>query len=484
MGPVGTALPNILVVSHESATVSAVHRYLQSGPYKLESAMSIAAALQRAHGAAFDLVILELPEVGSDGLNELSEIHTALPAAALIVVSPDYDARQHAEAIRLGVTDCLTKPLAQTELQRVVRRHIVPQAASGESTQQPVDAEDVGADLSFVVAGPTMRKVRAQAEQLAGINAPVLIVGESGTGKEVTARLINKLSPRADRRFLKVNCAALPADLLESELFGYERGAFTGAHRKNLGKFELCNKGTILLDEIGEMPSTLQAKLLHVLQDKQFFRLGGETTVDVDVRILAATNVNIAQALANRKLREDLYYRLAAFMIYLPPLRERREDIPFLLQHFMTRLSHDYVRPPLQISSALMGACMSYHWPGNLRELENFVRRYLVLADEQAAVDSLHSHSNAAAGSEVAPQAESSIENVTNGHNGDRYTSCNLKSVLRSLTNETEIRIIREALEQTHWHRKRAARLLEISYRGLLNKIRQHGLKPPSAIPY
>src|SRR5690349_23079454 len=203
------------------------------------------------------------------------------------------------------------------------------------------------------------------------------------------ARLIHKLSPRAHRTFLKVNCAAVPADLLESELFGYEAGAFTGATHAKPGKFELCNKGTILLDEIGEMPPTLQAKLLHVLQDQQFSRLGSRSVVKVDVRILAATNINIHEALANKRLREDLYYRLNAFTLHIPPLRERKEEIPILLKHFMTRLSEQYARSPLPFTPDLMQACLNHSWPGNLRELGNFVKRYLVLGDEKLAIHEL-----------------------------------------------------------------------------------------------
>src|SRR5437588_6127552 len=234
-----------------------------------------------------------------------------------------------------------------------------------------------------------MRKIRSQAALVANVDIPVLLLGESGTGKEVLAQLIHKLSPRALRTFLKVNCAAVPGDLLESELFGYEAGAFTGATHPKPGKFEICNKGTILLDEIGEMPPLLQAKLLHVLQDQQFSRLGSRSVIKVDVRILAATNINIPEALATKRLREDLYYRLNAFTLSLPPLRERKEEIPILLKHFMSRMSERYARAPLPLSPALLDACMRHPGPGNLRELNNFLKRYLILGDENLAVAEL-----------------------------------------------------------------------------------------------
>jgi transcriptional regulator with PAS, ATPase and Fis domain len=279
------------------------------------------------------------------------------------------------------------------------------------------------------------------------------------------ARLIHKLSPRAHRTFLKVNCAAVPADLLESELFGYEAGAFTGATHAKPGKFEVCNKGTILLDEIGEMPPGLQAKLLHVLQDQQFSRLGSRSVIKVDVRILAATNINIPEALATKRLREDLYYRLNAFTLQIPPLRERKEEIPILLKHFMTRLSEQYARPPLPLSQELLQACTNYAWPGNLRELGNFVKRYLVLGDEHLAINELQPRSDGS-GAQFDPGPARSAADPVGG----------LKSLARSAKDEAEAEAIAKALDETNWNRKQAAALLQISYKALLYKIRQYGI--------
>jgi two-component system response regulator AtoC len=332
--------------------------------------------------------------------------------------------------------------------------------ARQEGAAPPMDAEELDENLFFVAAGAAMKRVRTQAAQVAKINVPVLLLGESGAGKEVVARLIHKLSPRAHRTFLKVNCAALPAELLESELFGYEPGAFTGANRPKPGKFELCNHGSILLDEIGEMPPALQAKLLHVLQDQQFSRLGGRATISVDVRILAATNIDIPQAIASKRLREDLYYRLNAFTISVPPLRERREEIPFLLKHFMRVQAEQYGRTALPISGALVEACMRYPWPGNLRELENMVKRYLILGDEAVIL------------SELEPGRDTGVAGLPGGSSspGD------LKLLVRGLKDEAEMEAIREALEQTNWNRKEAARRLNISYKAILYKIRQYGI--------
>jgi transcriptional regulator with PAS, ATPase and Fis domain len=324
--------------------------------------------------------------------------------------------------------------------------------------------EELCDDVFFVAASPAMKKIRGQAALVAGVDIPVLLLGESGTGKEVLARLIHKLSPRAHRTFLKVNCAAVPADLLESELFGYEAGAFTGATHPKPGKFELCNKGTILLDEIGEMPPLLQAKLLHVLQDQQFSRLGSRSVIKVDVRILAATNINIPEALANKRLREDLYYRLNAFTLQLPPLRERKEEIPLLLKHFMSRMAEHYARPPMTLSPKLLQRCLEYPWPGNLRELSNFVKRFLILGDENVAIN------------ELQPQSDGSGPAAA-GRDGD--SGGGLKSLARSAKDEAEAEAINQALEQTNWNRKQAAALLKISYKALLYKIRQYGIAEP-----
>src|SRR5229473_2885751 len=256
------------------------------------------------------------------------------------------------------------------------------------------------------------------------------------------------------------------ADLLESELFGYEPGAFTGATHAKPGKFEICNKGTILLDEIGEMPPQLQAKLLHVLQDGQFSRLGSRSVVKSDVRILAATNIDIPEALATKRLREDLYYRLNAFTLHLPPLRERKEEIPILLKHFMTRMAERYARPQLPLSPQLLEACQAHSWPGNLRELNNFLKRYLILGDENLAA------------AELQPRHDGTGGAGARGDSGAKGGEAGggLKSLARTAKDEAEGEAIRQALEQTNWNRKQAAALLQISYKALLYKIRQYGI--------
>jgi len=404
-------------------------------------------------------VLLDLLMPGIDGLQTLEQLRKIQPNVKVVMLSCVSDTRKVVQAIRLGAHDYLTKPFQKAELDAVI-----DQCLGTNQQNYPGEVEELADEVFFVAASPVMRKLRSQAALVANVDIPVLMLGESGTGKEVMARLIHKLSPRAHRTFLKVNCAAVPADLLESELFGYEAGAFTGANHAKPGKFELCNKGTILLDEIGEMPPLLQAKLLHVLQDQQFSRLGGRSVIKVDVRILAATNIDIPEALANKRLREDLYYRLNAFTLQIPPLRERKEEVPILLKHFMGHMAERYARPPLALSPKLLQACQEYSWPGNLRELNNFVKRYLVLGDEDLAIR------------ELAPKGDGAGAAFDPAQRQSGEAGGGLKSVARSAKDEAEAEAIAKALEETNWNRKQAAALLKISYKALLYKIRQYGI--------
>ncbi len=451
---------NILLVDDEPGMLRYIRTLLEVDDYKVETASTGEEALNRVQkGLEPDLVLLDLLMPGIDGLQTLEQLRGLRPGVKVVMLSCVSDTRKVVQAMRLGAHDYLTKPFRKAELDAVI-----VQCLGSTELPHTGEIEELCDDVFFVAASPPMRKIRSQAALVANVDIPVLLLGESGTGKEVLARLIHKLSPRAHRTFLKVNCAAVPADLLESELFGYEAGAFTGATHSKPGKFELCNKGTILLDEIGEMPPLLQAKLLHVLQDQQFSRLGSRSVVKVDVRILAATNINIPEALATKRLREDLYYRLNAFTLQLPPLRERKEEVPILLKHFMSRMSERYARPPLPLSPILLQACHEYSWPGNLRELNNFIKRYLILGDEKLAINELQPKSDGS-GARFEPVPKSSGESVGG-----------LKSLARSAKDEAEAEAITRALEETNWNRKQAAALLKISYKALLYKIRQYGI--------
>ena len=337
-------------------------------------------------------------------------------------------------------------------------------SAVRHSMQDTAVVENLDDDLFFLAASPVMKRIHAQVALVARVDVPVLLLGESGVGKEVLARLIHKMSIRSNRPLVKVNCAALPAELLESELFGYEAGAFTGATSGKPGKFELADRGTIFLDEIGEMGSSLQAKLLHVLQDGQFSRLGGKNNICADARVLAATNIDVQRAIAEYKLREDLYYRLNAFTMTIPPLRERRQEIPLLLRRYMNNLAVKFGKNPLSVSDRLIQACLRYHWPGNLRELGNFVKRYLVLEDENLVAEELQVRSR---GEYVDEQPMSQPKLAAQK---------GLKALVRNLKDEAEAREILRVLGSTHWNRKLAAQELHISYKALSYKIKQYRL--------
>ena len=449
----------ILLVDDEPGMLRYIKTLLEVDDYKVETATTGEEALQHLEkGLQPDLVLLDVLMPGIDGLETLEKLRQKRPGLKVVMLSCVNDTRKVVQAMRLGAQDYLTKPFQKAELDRVI------DVCLEQGKQVYTDeVEELADDVFFIAASPAMRKIRSQAALVANVDIPVLLLGESGTGKEVLARLIHKLSPRAHRTFLKVNCAAVPADLLESELFGYEPGAFTGATHAKPGKFEICNKGTILLDEIGEMPPLLQAKLLHVLQDQQFSRLGSRSVIKVDVRILAATNINIPEALATKRLREDLYYRLNAFTLHLPPLRDRKEEVPILLKHSMTRMAERYARAPLPLTPALLKACHDHSWPGNLRELNNFLKRYLILGDENLAVSELQPKGDGPGG--------------TRGDSGARNDSGGgLKSLARSAKDEAEAEAITQALDQTNWNRKQAAAILQISYKALLYKIRQYGI--------
>jgi DNA-binding NtrC family response regulator len=450
--------PHILVVDDEPG----MRRYLQTAleldSYQVTTAASGEEALEQIQLRSPDLVLLDLVLPGCDGLQTLTRIREARPRTKVVMISCVRDTRKVAHAMRLGAQDYLSKPIRKEEMDEVLD-FCLQRPATVELTAE--QATDLGGGVLFFSATSQMRDLRNQAIQVARYDFPVLLLGESGTGKEVLAKLIHQSSTRANRTFLKVNCAAVPNELLESELFGYEPGAFTGANRPKPGKFELCHKGTLLLDEIGEMSPALQAKLLQVLQDGQFSRLGARSSVKVDVRVLAATNVNISEAIAQKTFREDLYYRLSSFVLRMPSLRERREEIPMMLRHFALHLAERYACPMLAVSPRLLQACENYDWPGNIRELENFVKRLLVLGDEKAAIAELETATSSPAANLVTLPSRP-----------------DLKRMVRDLKSDAEIEAIANALEETAWNRKRAAALLNFSYKALLYKIRQYDIRP------
>ncbi len=411
-----------------------------------------------------DLILVAL-HTSRDPLPLLTHIRCTKPQLPMIVLSCSAELGDLEMVIRLGVRAIVMKPFLGSDVQQAIEEHL-PKAnaqnkekAAGLDTMREIPLNETH---SFVRSSKRMRDLEAQASLVARADIPLLILGESGTGKEILALYTHKMSSRSSKIFLKVNCAAVPADLLESELFGYEQGAFTGAVKTKPGKFETCTGGTIFLDEIGEMPAILQAKLLQVLQDGTFSRLGSRSPMKVDVRVIAATNINMKEAMANKTFREDLYYRLNGFTLSIPPLRERRDEIPVLSEYFMRKGAKKYNRPVLPFSGKLMETLIAHHWPGNLRELENVVNRYLVLGDEKSILDELTPHEVVETASETA-----------DGSNG-----AGLKALVRNLKGEAESTAIAQVLEETGWNRKAAANDLQISYKALLYKIKQYDLSP------
>jgi len=412
-----------------------------------------------------DLLLMDwnvAPEESEEtALSLMARIHVWKPSVQIIMFACSAELQEIVMAGRMGAADVILKPFKKQDINVAVEQCLKQPA--GEVPDQCIKEVLLNDNASFVRASKQMSDIESQCRLVARADIPVLLLGESGTGKEIAAMLIHKLSPRSQRNFLKVNCAAMPADLLESELFGYEQGAFTGAIKPKPGKFELCDRGTILLDEIGEMPTVLQAKLLQVLQDGTFARLGSRTSVNVDVRVIAATNIDIKAAIVQKKFREDLYYRLNGFSMKMPPLRERREEIPILSQHFMHKAAVRYGCEPLPISPSLMRSLASYSWPGNLRELENVIKRYLVLGDELAIIDELKLQQNAG------------ILSLTGD---EKAGNGGLKYLVRNLKGDAESVAITQTLEGTGWNRKAAANDLQISYKALLYKIKQYNLTP------
>src|SRR6476660_3467315 len=459
----------ILVVDEEPSIRKYLQTLLEVDGFDVETVNSGRDAIKRiSEGQRPDFVILDvlMPEMnGLDTLKELMQLDRTLN---VIMLSCSNEVGTVVEAIRIGAHDYLTKPFEKSELDAAMLKSRQKNQLTQENQALRDYCDQVTEDLSFLASSPQMVRIRQQILQIAPVDVPVFICGESGVGKEVVSRMIHLRSKRRTQPFIKVNCAALPGELLESELFGFEQGAFTGAVRSKPGKFELANKGTIFLDEIAEMSTHLQAKLLHVLQDHQYSRLGGRHMIETDVRVLAATNVDVHEAMKTGKFREDLYYRLNVLSILVPPLRERTAEIPLLFRHFLEKYSEKFGKLPAEPSKHLLDAALNYPWPGNLRELENFVKRYVILEDDEGSLRELVEMS--ATRQRTSPRQEPVIPREQG-----------LKALVRGLKDEAEMEAIADALEKTRWCRKDAAKMLGISYKALLYKMRQFNLDTPRA---
>ncbi len=379
----------VLVVDDDIATGRMLAAQMARNGFEVSTASSGEEAL-RVH-RTFDpaLVLLDLSGPGLSALDTLAQIKQVKPNTFVLMLSSRRDPDIIFSASKIGADDFLVKPVDAKDLDRRIGKILEKQKVTAD---QPPLRDQVRRNRDFTTlfgTSPRMEEVKNTIEQVADTTATVLIRGESGTGKEVVARMIYAQSGRGDKPFVKVNCAAIPYELLESELFGYEPGAFTGANRQKLGKFDLANLGTLFLDEVSEMHPALQAKLLHVLQDGEFSRLGGKRDISVDVRVLAATNKPLENAVREGTFREDLFYRLNVITIHIPPLRERREEILVFLDFFLRKYSEFYGKQPPPFSDYAQSLMMEYTWPGNIRELENLVKRYVIVGNEAQIIREL-----------------------------------------------------------------------------------------------
>ena len=413
-------------------------------------------------GADPDVILLDVLMPGTDGLAALARIREAWPEVPVLMVSVVGRASTIVQAMQAGAADYLTKPFEESELDAALDRlglHSSNFKRGGAAGSGVLDSSQT------VWVSSAMREIRAVIEQIGETDVTVLIQGESGVGKEVVAREVHAVSSRSKGPFVKVNCAALPTELLESELFGYEKGAFTGANGRKQGKFELANGGTIFLDEIGEMCPSLQAKLLQVLQDSEFTRLGGNREVSVDVRVVCATNRGLVEMVAAGAFREDLYFRLNVVAIEIPALRDRREEVPLLVETFLARYAALYGRPHVGLSQPLIEAMKSYGFPGNVRELENMIKRIIVLESEDSILAELSRPRTSRADRRA--ELDAMLEEIE-----ETAGELPLREVGKRFAQEVEREAIEHMLRLTGWNRKQAAARLGISYKTLLQKIR------------
>jgi two-component system, NtrC family, response regulator AtoC len=472
----------VLIVDDDASMSKYLSSYLSKRSFEISTANSGEEAIRMFRVFDPNLVLLDVSMPGITGLETLERIKQIKPDLAVIMLSAQNNPEVIFRASKLGADDFLSKPFDPKELEIRIGKVVDRLRLVSEVTQLREQVRRQNDFSMLFGTSPKMEEIKMIIEQVADTNATVLIRGESGTGKEVVARMIYTNSLRREKPFVKVNCAAIPHELLESELFGYEPGAFTGANRQKLGKFDQANYGTIFLDEISEMHPALQAKLLHVLQDGEFARLGGKRDISVDVRVLSATNKALERAVEEGTFREDLFYRLNVVTVHIPPLRDRKEEIPIFLDFFTRKYSEYYGKQPPAFSDFAVGRMMDYTWPGNIRELENLVKRYVIVGNEAQIIRELATHkpimssqasfAGGAAGSDARPVPVPAV--AVPGTNGvtSEQDMPSLLEIGRRAALLAEREAIERVLTQTRWNRRQAAKILKISYKALLNKLK------------
>ena len=444
----------ILVVEDEEKLRRVIELQLKGAGYDVQQAGTAEEGLRLADNA--DLILTDLRLPGMDGLQLLASLQRQNSTTPVIVMTAFGSIETAVEAMKAGAVDFLPKPFSLDHLMTVVNKALELRALRHENQKLKAELGQRYQFDSIVGRSPAMREIFATIQRVAPTRATVLLAGESGVGKDLIARAIHQNSPRADHPFVKINCTALPENLMESELFGYEKGAFTGANISKPGKFEQADTGTVFLDEIGDVPPSIQVKLLRVLQDREFERLGSNKTRHIDVRVLAATNVDLRAALEQGTFREDLYYRLNVLPIDIPPLRERKEDIPSLVDHFIAKHAKDAGSPVQSVSEGALQRLLEYHWPGNVRELENVLERSMVLAGGPVL------------------QADDVKLDVTPRARGQQAETFLPEGMT---LDEHEQNLIREALKRANGNKSQAARLLGLTRNALRYRLSQMGLE-------
>ncbi len=483
-------MAQILIVDDDHQLRQSFERLLSAEGYAVRTASTGEAGVEMVRESLPDLVVMDVRMPGISGLEAYAAMREIEPRLPVIIMTAHGTTETAIEATRMGAFDYVLKPFDIPDILKLIEKGLSAGRFMRSKVEMDAPAEG-GEGEAIVGGGPAMQEIYKAIGRAAPTDATVLIRGESGTGKELVARAVYQYSARAGKPFLVINCVAIPETLLESELFGYERGAFTGASGRKVGKIEQANRGTVFLDEIGDMPVSIQAKLLRLLQEKHVERLGGAGPIPVDVRIIAATNRDLEQAVANGAFREDLYYRLKVVTMSLPPLRERREDIPLLARHFLCRFSREAGAPDPGLTPQAMAFLTGHDWPGNVRELANVLQKTLIFSrGGPIAAEDLHK----AAG--TTPSAAMAGPTGTAGAGGDgtaleflrRFVRQELvaarddEGAFESLMDRFGAVVIAEALAMTGGNRTRAARLLGLSRPTLLARIEKYGLKIETSV--
>jgi len=432
-------------------------------------------AIQHLRQSRPAVVLTDLKLPAGDGIGVLRAARELDPELQVVVMTAYGSVQDAVTAMKEGAMDFLAKPVDPDHLILMVERAIAQRRMLADYMLLKEELAERRGAPRIIGEDPKLRQVSQQLHRAAGTDATVLLQGESGTGKELFARALHVLSPRADGPFVAINCAAIPENLLESELFGHEKGAFTGAAMRKPGRFEMAHRGTLFLDEIGDLPLALQAKILRALEEKRFERVGGNVSLHVDARVVAATNRNLKAGVASHQFREDLYFRLSVFPITIPPLRERPGDIPILAHHFVERFSRDMTKPTLKLSVGALDELLTYPWPGNVRELQNCIERAVILSDG----DTIHPrHLNLSFRPGATGESEGTFDPP--GLAADPWMAIDLSGTMgeavRRVTSEVERRKVQEALKQAGGSKERAAEKLQISYKVLLQKMRDFDL--------